>query len=299
MSPHFRFYQCRDCEYIFVFPAPDTSANAYYEASTTPDFGAGESIWNAHYLNAINDYAGQKGRLLEIGFGNASFLKLVCDDGWETYGAELSVPLIERAQAELKLPNIQLGTIENLDLPNEYFDVVCGFNFLEHAPDPRKTLERIYRMLRPGGLIAVMCPNLAGIFHRLMPEILGDNDPLKISWCPPAHISYFNKTNLTMLLESVGFTGIREQSQGMSSLWLQFEPLIGPDITSDKLKELAVRIQASTIPHGDARVKEFQEEIKQRLVERMTWTMISDLITLEPLLGAEAGVFLLAQKPGD
>src|SRR4030095_8529339 len=48
MSPHFRFYQCRDCEYIFVFPAPDTSANAYYEASTTPDFGAGERIWNDH-----------------------------------------------------------------------------------------------------------------------------------------------------------------------------------------------------------------------------------------------------------
>lgn len=299
LFPAFRFYRCKACEFIFVFPAPDTPATAYYEALTMPEFGAGERTWNGHYLDAINDYAGGKGRLLEIGFGNGSFLGLARDDGWETYGTELSVPLLERARTELKLSNVGLGTIESLDYEPGSFDVVCGFNFLEHVPDPRKTLEVIYRLLRPGGIIAVMCPNLAGIFHLLMPQILGDNDPLKITWCPPDHISYFNKTNLGMLLRSVGFTGIRDESHGMSSLWRQFEPQIGPDVTAGKLKELAAKIQSSSTSKGDARLNEYQEEIKKRIVERMTWTMLSDLIVLEPLLGAEVGILLLGKKSGE
>jgi SAM-dependent methyltransferase len=296
LFPIFKFYQCQNCEYIFVFPAPDTPSIAYYEELTMPEFGEGEGTWNGHYLEAINANTSSKGRLLEIGFGNASFLKLAHDDGWETYGTELSVPLFERARTELNLPNIGLGTIETLNYDEGFFDVVCGFNFLEHVPDPRKTLGVIHRLLRPGGLIAVMCPNLSGIFHLLMPEILGDNDPLKITWCPPDHISYFNKTNLAMLLESVGFTDIKDESHGMSSLWRQFEPQIGPDVTTVKLSDLAEKIRSSSVPKGDARLEEYREEIKKRLVERMAWTMVSDLIQLEPLLGAEVGILFVARK---
>lgn len=297
LFPDFRFFQCKRCKYVFVFPPPDTPATAYYEELTMPEFGAGEGTWTGHYLETINKYTGGKGRLLEIGFGNASFLKLAHDDGWETYGAELSVPLFEKARAELKLPNIGLGTIESLNYQDGFFDVVCGFNFLEHVPDPRKTLEDIYRLLRPGGSMAVMCPNLAGIFHQLMPELLGDNDPLKITWCPPDHISYFDKPNLALLLESVGFTDIQDESHRMSSLWRQFEPLIGPGVTTEKIKQLAGKIRSSSTPKGDARVNEYREEIKKRIVERMTWAMLSELIELEPLLGAEVGILMLARKP--
>lgn len=297
LFPTSRFYQCKHCKYIFVFPPPDTPSTAYYEELIMPEFGAGEGTWNGHYLNAINNYTGGKGKLLELGFGNASFLKLAHGDGWETHGADLSVPLFERARAELKLPNIGLGTIESLHYQDGFFDVVCGFNFLEHVPHPRKTLEDIYRLLRPGGSVAVMCPNLAGIFHLLMPELLGDNDPLKITWCPPDHISYFNKTNLGMLLESVGFTNIQDESYGMSSLWRQFEPQIGPDVTTGRLKDLAAKIRSSSAPKGDARVVEYREEIKKGIVERMTWAMLSELIELEPLLGAEVGILMLGTKP--
>lgn len=295
----FRFYQCRDCEYIFVWPPPDTPTSSYYDGATMPDFGEGEGRWNDHYLAAIDQHAGSPGRILEIGFGNASFLRLAHEHGWLVHGTDLSQPQVERARDELRLPNIELGTVESLRYGDGYFDVICGFNFLEHVPHPRKTLEKIFRLLKPGGVVAVMCPNISGIFHLLMPEILGDNDPLKISWCPPDHISYFNKGNLRMLLESIGFEHIADESKGMSSLWRQFEPQIGPDVTAAKLKQLALEIRSSQTPVGVARVDEYREEIKKKLVERMTWTMVSDLIELEPLLGAEVGVFFVGKKPGE
>lgn len=292
----FSFYRCRNCGFIFVFPVPVTPSSTYYEALTMPDFGEGEAIWNGHYLSSITKHSNATGKLLEIGFGNASFLKLAREKGWETHGAELSVPLADHAREVLNLHNIRLGTIDELEYPESFFDVIAGFNFLEHVQDPRKTLERIWRLLRPSGIVAVMCPNISGIFHSLMPEILANNDPLRISWCPPDHISYFNKRNLRILMEDVGFTVVGDESHLMNSLWRQFEVSIGPKATDRKLNELASKISCSTFELGDARVKQFQEEIKSLVVERMTWTMISDLMKLEPLLGAEPGILMVGRK---
>jgi ubiquinone/menaquinone biosynthesis C-methylase UbiE len=291
----FSFYECQGCGFIFVAPLPDISS--HYVGQTMPEFGEGEGTWNKHYMDSIEKYAEHRGKLLEIGFGNASFLKLARERGWETYGAELSVGLAAHARDVLKLPNIALGTIDELGYPENFFDVVAGFNFLEHVCDPREMLKSIRRILRPAGIVAVMCPNIAGIFHSLMPEILADNDPLKISWCPPDHLSYFNKTNLRILMEDVGFTVVGDESHLMNSLWRQFEVKIGPQPTGEKLKELISKIR-SFPGKGNAKVEEFRGEIKDLVVERMTWAMISDLIELEPLIGADVGILMLGRKSG-
>lgn len=290
----FTFYRCRDCGFIFVAPTPKLSG--VYTDTEMPEFGEGEGVWNAHYLNSINKHTSGKGRLLEIGFGNASFLKLAHEDGWEVHGTDMGESLVRYASEDLKLPNIKVGSIEDLSYPANFFDVVTGFNFIEHVPNPRKTLEEIRRILRPDGLIALMCPNIAGIYHRLMPEILGHNDPLKITWVPPYHLSYFNKTSFRTLLEDVGFAVVGDESHRMSSLWRQFEVNLGPKATDEKLRQLILRIQSSPLPKGDARVAEHQAEIKGLLIERMTWAMLSDLSELEAILGAEVGILLVGKK---
>lgn len=292
----YSFYKCDDCGFIFVAPSPDTPDQ--YVERTMPDFGEGEIIWNVDYLNSIENYAPLKGKLLEIGFGDASFIKLAHDRGWEVHGAELSVPLTERARNELKLPNIEVGKIEEIAYPDNFFDVVAGFNFLEHVPDPRKTLGEIRRILKPSGIIALMCPNIAGLYHLLVQEILFENDPLKISWIPPEHISYFNKTNLRILMEDVGFKVVGDYSHLMNSLWGQHEVNIGPGVTGEKLARLRADIQSSTLPKGEARVAAYSEEIRKLLAERMAWTMIADLIELDIDLGAESAIFFLGEKVG-
>jgi ubiquinone/menaquinone biosynthesis C-methylase UbiE len=289
----FRFTQCRDCEFIFVLASPGSATD--YEAFEIQDLG--EEVWNSHYLTAINRRSGDRGKLLEIGFGKGSFLTIARQDGWSTYGIDLSVPHVRNATEKLRLPNISLGTLEDVAYPRDFFEVVAGFNFLEHVSDPRKTLEEIYRILTPGGLLAVMCPNIAGIYHSLMPELLGTNDPLRISWVPPEHLSYFNKKNLRLLLESVGFTEIEDASEGMSTLWLQFDPQLGPKVTDRELEEIVCEIQSSPEPKSESRAAVYKERIRALLARRMTWTMLTDLMTLEPALGSEVGILYLATKP--
>jgi hypothetical protein len=100
-----------------------------------------------------------------------------------------------------------------------------------------------------------------------------------------------------MLLESVGFAEVADESSGMGSLWRQFEPQIGPDVTAEKLKALVLEIRSSPNSRGDDKVAEYRPAIKKLLIERMTWTMLSDLIELEPALGAEIGLLLVGRKP--
>ena len=289
----YRFYQCRNCDLIFVAPVPDVSA--YYDGLTMPEFGEGQNDWNVHYLDAIERHV-SGGKLLEIGFGDGSFLTLARDRGWETHGADLSQPSVQRARNELGLPNVEVGTLDTLDYPDNFFDVVAGFNFLEHVANPADTLTTIRRILKPGGVAAIMCPNISGIFHLMVGEILGENDPLKISWCPPDHLSYFNKRNLKILFESVGFKVVEDASHHMFTLWRQHEVTIGPQTTTPKLEDLLEKIGNATSAKGDERVAEFRNEVKRLLLERMTWTMLSDIMRLEPALGAEGGIFFVARK---
>jgi 2-polyprenyl-3-methyl-5-hydroxy-6-metoxy-1,4-benzoquinol methylase len=285
---------CKDCDFIFVRPTPDPST--YYAEAGMPDLGAG--VWNRHYLESIEKHSAGTGKLLEIGFGDAGFLKMAHDKGWEVYGADLNKSQVRHATEALKLPNIACGTIEELGYSPEYFDVVAAFNFIEHVPDPRATLQSIWRIVRPGGLVILLCPNISGIYHLLIQDIFPDSDPLNLTWVPPDHVGYFNKRNLKLLIENAGFRVVGDESHRTSDLWRQHEMTIGPKVTEAKLRQLLAEINSSLSPAGEARVAVYRDRILKLLLERMCWAMVSDIMELEPALGAENAILFVGQKSG-
>jgi 2-polyprenyl-3-methyl-5-hydroxy-6-metoxy-1,4-benzoquinol methylase len=290
----FPLFICRDCNFIFVHPVPDLSG--VYSYSDVPEFGEGESLWNARFLESIEKYAQPKGSLLEIGFGDASFLKLAHERGWEVHGVDLSPLFVRHASETLGLPNIKEGTIEGAGFPDNSFDVIAAFNFIEHVPDPLETLKLLRRLLRPEGTLALLCPNLSGIYHLVAPEIFNGQEPLNISWVPPMHLSYFNKSNFKRLLESAGFAIVADESHLTSDLWLQHRVTLGPQVTDEKLEQLLAEIRDAKRSGGNGQVGRYRARISSLLRDRMMWTMISDLMKLEPALGAENAVLYLSRK---
>ncbi len=288
----FHFRRCRDCGLVFVVPEVQTDPVEQYAQASIPDLGEEEGTWNRHNLEALHEHVPGRGRLLELGFGNGSFLEMAQEAGWEVHGADLSEPLVQRAREDLRLPNIELGTVEQVGYPDEHFDVVAGFNFLEHVPDPRATLVEIRRILKPGGLAAVLCPNLGSLYHRLMLELLGDRDPLCISWVPPAHLYYFNKENLARLLREVGYEVVADESRRMTVLWHQHEAMLGPEATSRKLEALL----AQTPGTGEQRIQAMWPQLRTAIAQRMTWEMITSIMDMEEKLGAESSLLYLARR---
>jgi hypothetical protein len=99
-------------------------------------------------------------------------------------------------------------------------------------------------------------------------------------------------------MERGGFEVIGDESHRTSDLWWQHEMAIGPKVTEAKLRQMLAEIKSSPSPAGDARVSVYRERILKLLRERMCWAMISDLMELEPALGAENAVLFVGRKSG-
>lgn len=95
--------------------------------------------------------------ILDPAAGNFEFLRNISSS--EKWAVDLQ--LSQHGKSDPKLKFIQ-GNIFEVDLPEKYFDGAFISNFLEHLNNPeeiQKLLTKIYKSLKPGGLIVVMGPN--------------------------------------------------------------------------------------------------------------------------------------------
>jgi len=56
--------------------------------------------------------------------------------------------------------HLQEGSVLNLPFEDGSFDIVASYQMLEHVPDPRTALSEMLRVLKPGGTIAIVSPNI-------------------------------------------------------------------------------------------------------------------------------------------
>ena len=63
---------------------------------------------------------------------------------------------------------VKLHLGELLSYPEkELFDVVTMLDLVEHLPNPREALEKARRLLKPGGILVVVTPNVDSFAARL------------------------------------------------------------------------------------------------------------------------------------
>ena len=102
-------------------------------------------------------------RILEIGTGTGWFPVLCKLKGLSCKGLEISPQLIDHAKnlgAQNGVePDIELGNIEDVAIPDENYDVVVAMSVFEHVEDWRRGLEEVYRILKPGGILVFESTN--------------------------------------------------------------------------------------------------------------------------------------------
>lgn len=135
------------------------------------------------------------GTLLDVGCG-AGVLLAVARDKWRVRGVELCSWAVREARSRFAL-EVYEGTIAEARFPGASFDAVTMLDVIEHLPNPRETVAEAFRVLRPGGILFVLTPDIGSLVARVMG-----------SWwwgLRPAHLYYFKRRNLTALLEREGF----------------------------------------------------------------------------------------------
>lgn len=124
----------------------------------------------AIYADIINGFVDSNTKILDVGCGYGYFMKAVYKKTDFTYGIDLD----ENALKQNKIiKNKICGTVEKLLFSDSYFDLVISAWTLEHLKDPVKAFKEIFRVLKPGGKVIFLTPNIWNYnicIIRMIPE---------------------------------------------------------------------------------------------------------------------------------
>jgi SAM-dependent methyltransferase/glycosyltransferase involved in cell wall biosynthesis len=181
------------------------------------------------------------GTLLDVGAGSGHLLDAAAYAGWSTHAVEYGPRQRERLTAlghDLHAP-----LLERRDLNDGSFDVVVLQEVIEHMRDPVHELREVARVLRPGGLLYVTCPNFASLSRRLL-------GPRWRVVEYPEHLNYFTASSLRSLAARHGLREVMVATTGLSTRDIRAavapQPCAsdGRRSVDEKIREAAVRYPA-------------------------------------------------------
>ncbi|MFA4890000.1 MAG: class I SAM-dependent methyltransferase, partial [Candidatus Omnitrophota bacterium] len=143
----------------------------------------------------IEKYSSGK-KILDIGCAMGLFLEAAQMRGWDPYGIEVSEYAANIAKDKFG-SRVTIGKLEDTDFPPESFDVVTMFDVIEHMLLPVEPLQRILKILRPQGLLAISTINTESLSCKLM----------RLAWphFKSEHANYFSPFNIKLVLDRAGF----------------------------------------------------------------------------------------------
>jgi SAM-dependent methyltransferase len=116
---------------------------------------AGQQRRLERILASAGDYI--RGRVLENGCGVGMYLSKLIPHGGQVIGLEIEHKRAVEARGYTNLVlNADGGDIP---LPTDTFDLILSHEVIEHIPDDRRAVSEMVRVLHPGGLIILFCPN--------------------------------------------------------------------------------------------------------------------------------------------
>lgn len=213
----FNVVKCPNCGLVYLNPMPCTEdiakvydAREYYCNKGSPadtPLGYPDYLMLKEHHNFVADELLRPlkginpGKVLDVGCGMGTMLKRFSELGWDTCGVDVSTYATSYARNELNL-EVFTGVVEELDLPENYFDLVTVIHVIEHIPNPKGALETLYRLMKPRGILIIATHDICGLWPRVV----------KSKWRHlniPEHTQFFSKNTLNRMLKRAGFCTVR------------------------------------------------------------------------------------------
>lgn len=206
----FAFSECRDCQIVFLSERPPKSEiSQYYRRNYQPYEAKYNYLtelflkWRAKQeIELFKKINKDIKDVLEIGCSWGRYLKELRDSGgFNVQGVEISKEMAQKGREQFGL-DIKTGELTDFNFPYESFDLIVMNHVLEHLYNPKDTLQEIFKILRPGGILMIKTPN----FTSLEKKIFGK---YWIIYEAPRHLFLFSADSLKNFMEKFGFKQVK------------------------------------------------------------------------------------------
>lgn len=218
----YTLYKCKVCDLHQILPIPSKQEiDSFYTLDYPGNFvdtdiledGISNKFKNFIYLSyrkvfksfytervSIHKYRVNKGldklSILDIGCGDGNFLISLKKSNYELYGIDIDSEVIENLKNRYQIKG-EVTTIGDFKT-NKKFDVISMSHFLEHSPDPKKTLEKVKSLLKKDGLLLLKLPNINSLSFKIFGRYCYSLDI-------PRHLFMFSPKTISNYLELSGF----------------------------------------------------------------------------------------------
>jgi len=232
--------RCRECGLLFVAAeAPEPARTRLSDSERLVEERV--ALRRTPHFEALLRRAGTPGRLLDVGTGVGTLVRLAADRGWAAVGVDVDPAVVAYARA--RGLDVRLGELAKLELPAESVDLVSLWNVIDFVADPVAVLTECHRVLVPGGRIFIRTPNvrwhlqgarLARALAAVRPGRVGRG---RARWLAIFHRSNFAAPTLRLALERAGFAAI----ELMNSAPITGDPYLGLGRAGEAALRLAKR----------------------------------------------------------
>lgn len=119
------------------------------------------NIRRERIFSMLNGVAGSMS--LDVGCGPGIMAEYFLNRGYEYHGVDISEKMIiesKRLYGSMPSASFSVGKIENLDYPDETFDVVSCMGVVEYIDNDQIALKELSRVAKRGGTIIISLPNI-------------------------------------------------------------------------------------------------------------------------------------------
>jgi SAM-dependent methyltransferase len=157
-------------------------------------------VWSARRARG-EDPSQSPARLLDIGCAYGPFLLAAREEGFLPFGMDPAEDAVRYVQEELHIPACR-GFFPETPVPegfgSEGFDLISLWYVVEHFEQPAAVLAELYRLLKPGGVLAFSSPSGSGISGRRSFSGFLERSP-------PDHWTVWSPGRTGRILRSFGF----------------------------------------------------------------------------------------------
>lgn len=144
-------------------------------------------------LKLINSFNSEEKKILDIGCGTGSFLKIAKDNNWNVVGIEPNEKA--RSIAIENCGNSIFDTNKIEELKDGSFDVITLWHVLEHLPNLDRQIASLKRLLKANGTLIIAVPNFKSFDAKYYKEFWAAYDV-------PRHLWHFSKESIIKLFST-------------------------------------------------------------------------------------------------